>query len=169
MTRRHTTSLGAIALLALAAVATAAPQYRTYANPRFGTTADVPVDWKSDPPPANGDGLRFNSPDKRASLTVSGSLNIYDTVEEAMKSYEEPGDGEKITYRHREPRAIVVSGTRGNTIFYGKHILSCGDQIWNSVYLEYPTAEKAAYDALVAHVAGSLRPGRSAQVPNCSK
>jgi hypothetical protein len=167
MTRRHT-GLGAIALLAFAAVAAAAPQYRSYANPRFGTTADVPADWKSDPPPANGDGLRFNSPDKRASITVSGSLNIYDTVEDAMKSYEEPGDGEKITYRHREPRALVISGTRGgDTIFYAKHILSCGDQIWNNVYLEYPAAEKAAYDALVTHVAGSLRPGRSEQVPRC--
>jgi serine/threonine-protein kinase len=162
-----TISFGAIALLVCAAVATAAPQYRTYANSRFGTTADVPADWKSDPPPANGDGLRFNSPDKRASLTVSGSLNIYDTVEEGMKAYEEPDEGEKITYRHREPRALVVSGTRGNTIFYRKRILSCGDQIWNSVDLEYPAAEKTAYDAIVTHVAGSLRPGRSAQVPRC--
>jgi len=167
MTRWHTTCLGAIALLAIATVATAAPQYRTYANARFGTTADVPADWKSDPPPANGDGLRFVSPDQRASLTVSGSLQIYDTIDEAMKAYEEPGDGEKITYRHREPRALVISGTRGDTIFYAKHVLSCGDQIWNSIYLEYPAAEKTAYDALVTHVAGSLRPGRSAQVPRC--
>jgi serine/threonine-protein kinase len=166
MPRWSTTCLGALALIAFAAAA-AAPQYRSYANPRFGTTADVPADWKSDPPPANGDGLRFNSPDKRATITVSGSLNIYDTVEEAMKSYEEPGEGEKITYRHRESRALVVSGTRGDTIFYAKHILSCGDQIWNSVQLEYPATEKAAYDALVSHVAGSLRPGRSAQVPRC--
>jgi serine/threonine-protein kinase len=167
MSRWHTACLGAIALLAFAAVATAAPQYRSYENPRFGATADVPADWTPDPPPANGDGLRFRSPDRRASITVSGMLNIYDTVEEAMKSYEEPGEGEKITYRHREARAIVISGTRGDTIFYAKHMLSCGDQIWNSVYLEYPLAEKTAYDALVTHVAQSLRPGRSAQIPRC--
>jgi hypothetical protein len=54
-----------------------------------------------------------------------------------------------------------------NPIFYAKHILSCADQIWNSVYLEYPAAEKTAYDALVTRVAQSLRPGRSAQVPRC--
>jgi hypothetical protein len=167
MTCWHTASLGAIALLALAVAATAAPQYRSYANARFGTTADVPADWKADPPPENGDGLRFWSPDQRASLTVSGSLNVYDTVEEAMKAYEEPGEGEKITYRHRDPRALVVSGTRGDTIFYAKHILSCGDQIWNSIHLEYPAAQKTAYDALVTHVAQSLRPGRSGQVPRC--
>lgn len=163
----RTASLGAVALLAVAAAAAAEPQYRTYANPRFGTTADVPADWKADPPPENGDGLRFRSPDQRASLTVSGMLNSYDTIDEAMKSAEEPGEDEKITYRHREPRALVVSGTRGDTIFYTRRVLSCGDQIWNSVHLEYPAAEKAVYDALVTHVARSLRPGRSGQIPRC--
>src|SRR5215831_11710642 len=167
MSRRHVGSLTAIALLAFAAVATAAPQYRTYVNARFGTTAEVPADWKADPPPENGDGLRFRSPDQRASIIVSGSFNIYETVEEAMKSREEPQEGATITYRHREPHALVISGTRGDTIFYYRHILSCGDQIWNNVYLEYPATEKAAYDALVTRVARSLRPGRSGQLPRC--
>ncbi len=160
-------ALAAIALIACAAAATAAPQYRTYANARFGTAADVPADWKADPPPENGDGLRFWSPDQHASITVAGSLNIYDSVEEAMKSYEKPGDGETVTYRHREARTLVVSGTRGDTIFYNKHVLSCADQIWNSVYIEYPAVEKEAYDAIVTHVAKSLRPGRSGWVRGC--
>jgi serine/threonine-protein kinase len=167
MSRWHVASLGAIALVALAVAASAEPQYRTYANARFGTTADVPTDWKADPPPENGDGLRFRSPDQRASLTVSGMLNIYDTVDEALRSAEEPSEGETITYRHREPHGVVVSGTRGDTIFYTRRILSCGDQIWNSVHFEYPAAEKAAYDALVTHVARSLKPGRSWQIPRC--
>ena len=84
-----------------------------------------------------------------------------------MKDYEEPGKDETITYRHRERRAVVVSGTRGDTIFYSRHLLSCRDEIWNSIHLEYPAAEKAAYDALVTHVAQSLRPGRSWQVRGC--
>jgi hypothetical protein len=167
MTRWHGVLLTAIALLSGFAAATAAPQYRTYVNARFGTTAEVPTDWTADPPPENGDGLRFRSPDQRASITVSGSLQIWDTIDEAMKIYQEPQKGETITYRHREPRALVVSGTRGDTIFYARHILSCRDQIWNSVNLEYPAAEKAVYDALVTRVARSLRPGPSAQVPRC--
>jgi serine/threonine-protein kinase len=167
MTRLSTNGLAVICLLAFAAAATAAPQYKTYVNDRFGTTADVPADWIADPPPENGDGLRFHSPDDRASITVSGMLNMHDTVEEAMKDYEEPGDGETITYRHRERRALVVSGVRGDTIFYSKHVLSCRDEIWNNVHIEYPAAEKAAYDALVAHVSRSLRPGRSWQVRGC--
>ncbi len=167
MSRWRAACSGMIAVMAFTAVAAAAPQYRTYANPRFGTTADVPADWKPDAPPANGDGLKFRSPDGRASITVSGMLNVYDTVEEAMAAYETPGEGEKITYRHRQARTLVVSGTRGDAIFYAKHMLSCGDQIWNSVYLDYPASEKAAYDALVTRVAQSLRPGRSGQIPRC--
>jgi hypothetical protein len=167
MSRSRKACFTAVTLLALAAAATAAPQYRTYANARFGTSADVPADWKADPPPENGDGLRFWSPDRRASLTVSGMLNIHDTIDEAMTAYETPGEGETITYRHREPHALVISGTRGDTIFYARHVLSCGDQIWNSVHFEYPAAEKAAYDALVTHVARSLKPGRSWQVRGC--
>ncbi len=164
---RKKAGLAAIALLALAAAAPAAAQYKAYVNDRFGTTADVPADWKADPPPANNDGLRFNSPDGRASITVYGSLNNADTVEDAMKEYETPGEGETITYRHRERRAIVVSGTRGDTIFYARHVLSCRDLIWNSVHIEYPAADKAAYDALVTHVARSLHAGHSWQVKGC--
>jgi serine/threonine-protein kinase len=167
MTRWTRTALATIALVAFAAAATAAPQYRNYVNERFGTTADIPADWIADAPPENGDGLRFHSPDQHATLAVYGRLNISDSVEEAMKEYEEPGKDETITYRHRERRAVVVSGTRGDTIFYSKHVLSCRDEIWNSIHLEYPAAEKAAYDALVARVAQSLRPGRSWQVRGC--
>ena len=81
---------------------------------------------------------------------------------------EAPDDGATITYRHRGKRVLIVSGVRGDTVFYRKSILSCRDQIWNSVSIEYPAARKAAYDALVTHVAGSLRfGGASAQIPNC--
>jgi serine/threonine-protein kinase len=167
LTRCRQAVLAAIALLAFAAAATAAPQYRTYVNDRFGTTAEVPADWKPGEPPANSDGLRFTSPDQRAWITVYGRLHIDDTIEEATKSFETPGEDETITYRHRERRAVVVSGTRGDTIFYSRHVLSCRDQIWNNVHIEYPAAEKAEYDALVTHVSRSLRSGPSWQVRGC--
>lgn len=156
-------------LLAFSALSAAqAPQYRTYANERFGTTAEVPADWNADPPPENGDGLVFRSPDGHGSVTVSGSLHIWDSIDEAMRIFDQPENGERITYRHREPRALVVSGTRGDMIFYAKHILSCRDQVWNDLHIEYPAGEKAAYDAVVTHISRSLRPGRSAQVEDCN-
>lgn len=83
-----------------------------------------------------------------------------------MKIYEEPNERETITYRHREPRAVVVSGTRRYDLLRPAHPV-LPRPIWNSVHLEYPAAEKAAYDALASHVARSLRAGPSWQVRAC--
>ena len=65
MTRLRGT-FAAVALVLTAAAAAPAKQYRSYANPRFGTTADVPAHWRADLPPDNDDGLVFRSPDRRA-------------------------------------------------------------------------------------------------------
>jgi serine/threonine-protein kinase len=156
-----------VLFLLCASLPAAAETYRTYANERFGATADVPASWRAGPPPANGDGLVFRSPDGSAALTVSGSLNIADSVDEAMRDQGAPNDGESVTYRQNGPRAVTLSGTKGDKIFYRKSILVCRDQIWNSIHLEYPARDKKAYDALVTHVARSLRPGRSEQISDC--
>lgn len=143
--------------------------WTTYHNTRFGTTADVPPSWRTGPPPENNDGLVFTSPDGAATLTISGMLNIEDNLAAAFKFYETPEKGETITYKHRAGDAVTVSGTKGDRIFYAKHLLSCHNQIWNSIYLEYPAARKTAFDDLVAHVANSLRPGQGYQIENCNQ
>ena len=152
----------------LAGVATAAG-WQTYVNDRFGATADVPPDWRAGTPPENGDGLEFSAPDGQASLIVSGSLNIWDTLDEAFASYATPSEGETITYQHRDKQSIVISGTKGDRIFYRRSILSCRDQVWNSIAIEYPAAQKKAFDAIVTRVAASLRSGRSLQVAECNR
>jgi len=47
--------------------------------------------------------------------------------------------------------------------------LSCRDNVWNSVRIEYPAARKETFDSLVKHVADSLRSGHSFQVAECNK
>ena len=149
------------------AVPAAAAEWQTYVNERFGTTAEVPAGWRAGEPPANGDGLSFASPDGKAVIAVYGGFQVYDTVAEGMAALEEPLDGETITYHRRGNRSVIVSGLRGGTIFYRKWLLSCGDAVWNGVSIEYPAADKAAYDDLVTHVAGSLTPGRGYQTDDC--
>ena len=46
--------------------------------------------------------------------------------------------------------------------FYRRTILTCSDQVWNNVEFTYPAGQKQAFDALVAHVAQSLRGGEPA-------
>jgi serine/threonine-protein kinase len=156
--------------LVIATVATLAraQSFRVYSNPRFGATAEVPSDWRADPPPENGDGLVFHSPDGQASLTISGILNIADSAEEAMKQEDQAGGDEQVTYRQRGARSLTLSGLQGDRIFYRKSILVCRDQIWNHLSLDYPAARKTDYDALVVRVAKSFHfSGFSAQIPNC--
>ena len=153
-------ALALVVMLALPATAQST-SWQTYVNERFGTIADVPADWRAGEPPDNGDGLTFTSPDGQAWVAVFGSLNLFDTVGETMDMLDTPQEGEVITYRHREQRMIVVSGTKGDLIFYEKSILSCRDQIWSGIRLEYPVVRKQSFDAIVTHVARSLRgPGR---------
>ena len=153
-------------MLAVSAAA-AAQGWRVYANPRFGTRAEVPADWRPGPEPENGDGLAFTSPDGAATLTVWGGLHIDDTVAEALDRLEAREAGETVTYRRRGPRSVVLSGRRGERIFYRKSILSCRDTIWHSLSIEYPADRKAAFDPLVTQIAGSLKQGPGLQADRC--
>ena len=142
--------------------------YRNYRNARFGVSADVPSDWKAGREPDNNDGLVFSSPDGAATITVSGILNADDELASAVIVEEQgAGDGETITYRKASARQVVISGIRGAVIFYRKTMLSCNDQVINHLVIEYPAGQKQAFDALVTHVAASMRTSPGAQIPNC--
>ncbi len=148
----------AIALCA-AGVAAAQQRWATYANPRFGTTADYPADLfvQRDPPPANGDGQAFRTRDGRARLAVWGAYNVQDdTPQSYLQSYAPSG----ITYRQVTSRHFVVSGTHEGEIFYERCNFSAGrDGVINCFELTYPAADKAAMDRIVTRLSQSLRNG----------
>lgn len=157
------------ASIAMLCPASAEQGYRQYRNWRFGVSADVPSDWKAGPEPENNDGLVFTSPDGAATITVSGILNADNApAVEVIADEQRAQDGETVTYRKASARQAVISGTRGKMIFYRKAILSCNDQILNHLLIEYPVAQKQAFDALVSHVAASMRSSPGAQIPKCS-
>jgi len=134
-----------------------AETWRTYVNPRFGVSAQVPSNWTMGPEPANDDGRAFTAPDGSAEIIVSGILSTLSRDQE-FSIRTAPNPGETITYKAVRGAVVVVSGTHADKIFYRKSVLNCG--IWNDVSIEYPVQEKAKYDALVVHVAASLEPGR---------
>jgi len=135
-----------------------AQDWRSYHNDRFGPTADYPAGWTMAPAPENNDGRRFTAPDGDAFVIVSGHFAL-DSRTEEMARAAEAGDGETVTYSAKGGNWVVVSGFRGDRIFYRKSLLSCGDQVWNNLYVEYPARDKARFDRLVSHMAASLRPG----------
>jgi serine/threonine-protein kinase len=156
------------ASIAMLSPAAAEQGYRDYRNWRFGVSADVPSDWKAGEEPENNDGLVFTSPDGASTITVSGILNADNAPAAAVIVDEQHvRDDETVTYRKAGARQAVISGIRGNMIFYRKAILSCNDQILNHLSIEYPVAQKPAFDALVSHVAASMRTSPGAQIPKC--
>jgi hypothetical protein len=159
LTALKTTAFALAGVAAAMSTAHAEDGYRTYHNDRFGVTADVPRDWRAGRPPDNNDGLRFTSPDGTATITVSGGYRMADTVAEALTSEQAADEGETVTYQTRGPRMAVISGMRGQTVFYRKVVLSCKDQVMNRVSIEYPVARKQQFDALVTHAAASLQGG----------
>jgi hypothetical protein len=135
-----------------------AENWRSYHNDRFGPTADYPAGWTMGPEPENNDGRRFSSPDGDAFVIISGNFAM-DSRAEEMARNAEPNEGETVTYSAKGNNWVVLSGTRDGRIFYKKSLLSCGDQVWNNLYIEYPAEDKVIYDKLVSHMAASLRPG----------
>ncbi len=144
-----------------------AETWRIFHNDRFGATAEVPAAWRMDPAPENNDGRSFSSPDGRAKIVVSGIRAEIGSLEEDKAIRLKPDVGEVVTYEKRGGGWIVVSGTRGDTIFYRKSILTCGDSIWDDLSIEYPAAEAGKYAALVKRVSASLRGGKAYDADGC--
>ena len=152
------------ALVALPSVAHAQEAWATYRNTRFGTSVEYPARFRPGRPPDNNDGLSFIAPDG-ATLSVWGSLNVEEHDVAGLEAFlrENPKAGERITYRASGANWLVLSGTRGDRIFYKRHLLSHRNEIINAFEISYPAALGGTYDPIVSRLSRSLRPGRGYQ------
>jgi serine/threonine-protein kinase len=142
-----------------------AETWKHYANDRFGTSIDYPSRFKPGEPPDNKDGLSFRAPDG-ARLLVWGSFNALEhgvaELEEFLReSANEKSD--KITYRASGKNWLVLSGTRGDAIFYTRHLFSHKNEVENAFEISYPAALAGEYNPIVARIAKSLKGGRGYQ------
>jgi hypothetical protein len=130
----------------------------TYVNARFGTVCTFPdqIFSKRMPEPENGDGLEWQSADG-ASVACYGGYNALDDTPKSLVESEKasPEPGEKVTYSKTGKNWAVLSGTKGDKIFYRRSVFGKEDVI-HSVFIEYPAALKAKYDPLVGAIAASL-------------
>ncbi len=135
-----------------------AEKWATYGNARFGAWADYPAErFVALPPPENGDGQAFKARDG-ASLTIYGGYNINDETPASYEASLYPGkddDKTKVTYRAKGTDWLVLSGTRGNDVFYEKYLFR--EDIIHAMILTYPQSLKTTYDPIAARIAQSLR------------
>ncbi len=153
--------LGLFFLFTLHASASAQTRWATYANDRFGTTADYPADLftRLDPPPDNSDGQRFRTADGHATLAIYGSYNVQnDTPASYLQNY---ANKDGISYRKVTKTFYVISGRRGDDIFYERCNFRGGDDyVIDCFTLTYPAAAKKTWDPIVTRISRSLHAGK---------
>lgn len=162
-------------LLALAALV-ALGRHGPVATPATARNAD----WRSIVHPARGyaiaypgdvfvpdetvqaaDGSVLISRDGSARLLVGTFDNTGDFTIDSYRSFllSQNYSGADIDYDRRTPRWFVISGTRGDTMFYERVTFACGGRWINSWAMLYPVRERRFYDPIVEAVARTYSPG----------
>ncbi|HLJ65000.1 MAG TPA: hypothetical protein VKT70_12885 [Stellaceae bacterium] len=142
--------------------------YASYHNTRFGQRVEYPRDLFPirRPPPENDDGQIFTSQDGESTLSASGRWNIdeFPAIDPVLTEAEafRIADGWTVTYRKTGKDWCVMSGIKGDHIFYEKLLLTHRKKIINTLTLDYPVAAKPLIDPVIARIAASFREGAAA-------
>jgi hypothetical protein len=151
-------------LLVAPAPKAAAENWKLYVNARFGTAAEYPADrFRPGHPPDNGDGQAFTAADG-AELRIFAHYNVDDYTPAEQETFlrSAGSDYTDVTYRATGKNSLVLSGYRGDLIFYEKYIFAGrkDDGVIHALTVTYRRDTKTVYDPIVARMARSLRQGR---------
>jgi hypothetical protein len=134
-----------------------AQELHPYREARFGTSAQVPADWRPESihDQSGASGHYFFSPDGSSwsavfGLPVSADVSVHVAAPEEHVTYSAGGRGWSVR-----------SGFKGDRIFYRKALLSCGGRVAHLLAFEYPAEQKREHDRLVTVMSRSLRGDRS--------
>jgi hypothetical protein len=72
---------------------------------------------------------------------------------------ENVGGYDELTYRPRGRSWFVLSGYRGDTIYYEKVMFSCRDRLVNVFAITYPTSQRKLYDSVVERMEDVFKTG----------
>ena len=103
----------------------------------------------------------FASEASEAKFLVGGWNNAEGQSPETFKRWvmENVGGYDELTYRPRGRSWFVLSGYRGDTIYYEKVMFSCGGQLVNVFAITYPVDQRDTYDPVVERMENAFRPG----------
>jgi hypothetical protein len=135
-----------------------------YQNDRYGTTIEYPDFFKMGPPPDADDGRKFKALDGGA-FSVFASFNVFDFdlggyQADTLKNLD---PGSVVTYQTHGDNWFVISGTRGDAVFYQRHLLSHRGELTNGFVISYPAKLKQTYDPIVTRMSQSFRAGTGFQ------
>ena len=131
--------------------------WETYVNNRFGTQLSYPADlFSPDAASENGDGRRFVAED--AQLEIFGWDNAEGETASSLRERLVGTQGyENVTYNRSGGSWLVLSGFRGDNIFYEKYFFRNGTI--QAFGMEFPEDEKPFYAPVVERIEDSFRAG----------
>lgn len=130
--------------------------YETYQNEKFGFSVRYPSDlMQPTEEVGNGNGQAFEAPDGSASMFVYATDEA--TAEQVQRRFEEQTTNPdlNVTYQTRGDGWYVLSGYRGDHIFYER--VEARDNTLKVVRMFYDRSQKARYDPVVQAVSSSLQ------------
>ena len=114
---------------------------------------------------AEGDGKPFfhyfASQDSNAKFIAGGWDNSAGQSPASLKQWmmANVGGYDELTYRLRGRSWFVLSGYRGDTIYYEKVMFSCRDRMVNVFAITYPASQRDLYDSVVERMENAFKPG----------
>jgi hypothetical protein len=116
----------AVVLTASASLVSAQPvRWTTYTIPGTGTSVDFPSSiFTEEAGRPDGYGLRLQSADRRANLTIQAAANISNDSPAAFLSKRHPPPD--IQYKRVTPRFFAVSSYKGDEVWYDRCNFSGG-------------------------------------------
>jgi hypothetical protein len=103
----------------------------------------------------------FSSEDSEAKFLVGGWDNSAGQSPASLKRWmmENVGGYDELTYRPRGRSWFVLSGYRGDKIYYEKVMFSCRDRLVNVFAITYPISQREIYDPVVERMENAFTPG----------
>jgi hypothetical protein len=135
-------------------------RWTVFVEPSLGTRMDLPsaVFATADGAAYRGVGRQFKTADGRAALAVYSQRNSQrDTPASYLrKNFSFPRT--TVTYERITRDFFAVSGVRDDKIFYSRCNVSATGGTLHCFDMQFPAAERAAWDAIVTRMSRSLRP-----------
>jgi hypothetical protein len=141
--------------------------WETYRSERFGYSLLFPgrvLEEHSETP--DGRGVELSSKDRSVRLKVlaadnTDNISVGDYRAAILREFSGAG---QLQYGPMGQSWFVLSGVRGNSIYYQKVLFACGGRIINAFALTYPEQQRREFDPVVTTIEKNFR---STTGPDC--
>jgi serine/threonine-protein kinase len=149
-------------ILSTLATAAAPSSWVTYRNDKFGFAITVPMDvFVAGTPRNSTDGNLWISRDGQARLLAVAARNETGESLESYRSFVMKESYAKASFDYAPVRDnwFVLSGTKGNQLFYERITFACDGRYIYGWQMFYPASEKRMYERIIEAIHKSYQAG----------